>query len=272
LSWLQIVVLAIVQGITEFLPISSSGHLILVPALTGWPDQGLAVDTAAHVGTLAAVVTYFWRDLWRMGVGFARLVGGQRDPSGGRDRDGLLVCYILAGTIPALIVGLLVNGFLGDSLRSMELIAWTMIGFGIVLYVADKVGLTVRRLEHMRLSHAVVIGCAQALAFIPGTSRSGITMVAARLFGYERADAARFSFLLSIPAIAAGGLLKGYELYRTGTSEAVHDALATGVLSGVAGILAIAFLMAWLRRSNFTPFVIYRLLLGAGLLYIVYLA
>lgn len=272
MSWLQIVVLAVVQGITEFLPISSSGHLILVPALTGWPDQGLAVDTAAHVGTLAAVLTYFWRDLWRMALGFARLLGGWRDSDGRHDRSGLLVCYILAGTVPALVVGFLINRFLGDSLRSMELIAWAMIGFGIVLYAADKVGLTVLRIENMRLSHAIVIGCAQAIAFIPGTSRSGITMVAARLFGYERADAARFSFLLSIPAIAAGGLLKGRDLYETGTSEAVHDALATGVLSGIAGILAIAFLMAWLRRSNFTPFVLYRLLLGAGLLYVVYVA
>jgi undecaprenyl-diphosphatase len=270
LSWLQIVVLAVVQGITEFLPISSSGHLILVPKLTDWPDQGLATDTAAHVGTLAAVLVYFWRDLWGMALGFARLLCGRRDTDGRHDKSGLLVCYILAGTLPALAVGYVINRFLGDSLRSMELIAWTMIGFGIVLYVADRVGLTVRRLEHMRLSHAVAIGCAQAIAFIPGTSRSGITMVAARLLGYERADAARFSFLLSIPAIAAGGVLKGYELYESGTSEAARDALATGVLSGVAGILAIAFLMAWLRRSNFTPFVIYRLLLGAGLLYLVY--
>jgi undecaprenyl-diphosphatase len=270
LSWLQIVVLAVVQGITEFLPISSSGHLILVPQLTHWPDQGLAVDTAAHVGTLAAVLLYFWRDLWRMALGFIRLLRGRRGADGSHDRNGLLVCYILAGTVPALVVGYLINRFLGDGLRSMELIAWTMIGFGIVLYVADKIGATALRLENMRLGHAIAIGCAQAIAFVPGTSRSGITMVAARLFGYDRAEAARFSFLLSIPAIAAGGVLKGYELYKTGTSEAMHDAMATAVLSAIAGILAIAFLMAWLRRSNFTPFVIYRLLLGAGLLYLVY--
>jgi undecaprenyl-diphosphatase len=272
LSWLQIVVLAVVQGITEFLPISSSGHLILVPALTGWPDQGLAVDTAAHVGTLAAVLAYFWRDVLRMIVGFFRLIAGRRDTDGSLDRNGLLACYILAGTLPALAVGYVINQFFGDSLRSMELIAWTMIGFGIVLYLADRLGMTVRRIEHMRLSHALVIGCAQAIAFIPGTSRSGITMVAARLLGYERADAARFSFLLSIPAIMAGGILKGYELSKTGTAEAVHDALATAVLSGVAGLLAIAFLMSWLRRADFTLFVVYRLLLGAGLLYMVYVA
>lgn len=264
MSWLQIVVLAIVQGITEFLPISSSGHLILVPELTGWPDQGLAVDTAAHVGTLAAVIAYFWRDLLRMLQGLLRLLTGRRDPAG------LLAVYIIIGTLPALAVGYAVNKYLGDSLRSMQLVAWTMIGFGIVLYIADRIGATVLRLENMRLGHAFVIGCAQAIAFIPGTSRSGITMVAARLFGYERADAARFSFLLSIPAIAAGGLLKGHELYQSGTPGAMHDAVATGVLAAIAGLIAIAVLMAWLRRSTFTPFVVYRLMLGAVLLYLVY--
>lgn len=270
MSWLQIVVLAVVQGITEFLPISSSGHLILVPELTGWPDQGLAVDTAAHVGTLAAVITYFWRDLFNMIRGFIRLVTGRRDANGQLDPSGLLAVYIIIGTLPALAVGYVINRFLGDSLRSMELVAWTMIGFGIVLYVADRIGLTELRLENMRLAHAFVIGCAQAIAFIPGTSRSGITMVAARLFGYQRADAARFSFLLSIPAIMAGGLLKGRELLESGSPGAMHDAIATAVLSGIAGLIAIAVLMAWLRRANFTPFVIYRLLLGAFLLYLVY--
>lgn len=270
MSWLQIVVLAIVQGITEFLPISSSGHLILVPELTGWPDQGLAVDTAAHVGTLAAVIVYFWRDLVRMLRGFIRLLVGRRDPSGGPDPAGLLAVYIIIGTLPALAVGYVINKYLGDSLRSMELVAWTMIGFGGVLYAADRVGLTALRIENMRLSHAFVIGCAQAIAFIPGTSRSGITMVAARLFGYERADAARFSFLLSIPAITAGGLLKGRELYETGAPGAMHDAVVTAVLSAIAGLIAIAVLMAWLRRATFTPFVVYRLLLGAFLLYLVY--
>lgn len=272
LSWLQIVVLAMVQGITEFLPISSSGHLILVPAVTGWPDQGLAVDVAAHVGTLAAVFAYFWRDVLNMIVGFFRLLAGRRDAQGRRDRNGLLAAYIIAGTIPAIIVGYLINRYVGDGLRSMELVAWTMIIFAIILYVADRIGMTVRRLEHMNLTHALVIGCAQALAFIPGTSRSGITMVAARLFGYERPDAARFSFLLSIPAIFGGGVLKGLELAESGSAETVRAAVATGALSAVAGLAAIAFLMAWLRRANFTVFVVYRLLLGAALLYIVYAA
>jgi len=271
-TWLQIVVLAIVQGVTEFLPVSSSGHLILVPYATDWPDQGLAVDVAAHVGTLAAVFAYFWRDIWHLIVGFGRLCLGHRDTAGRLDGNGLLAVYIVIATVPALLVGYLIYRNLGDGLRSVELVAWTMIAFAVVLYAADRLGMTVRRLDDMRLGHAVVIGCAQAIAFLPGTSRSGITMVAARLFGYQRTDAARFSFLLSIPAIAAGGVLEGYELWQTGSSDAMRDAVATGVLSAIAGLAAIAVLMAWLRRSTFTPFVIYRLLLGAVLLYFVYVA
>jgi undecaprenyl-diphosphatase len=264
LSFLQIVVLAVVQGLTEFLPVSSSGHLILVPLLTGWPDQGLALDVAAHVGTLLAVLIYFWRDIGRMIHGVAQLARGKRDPWA------MMVLYLAIGTVPALIVGYLVDRYAGTAFRSMELVGWTFVLFGIVLYVTDKVGLTVRRLEHLRVGHALVIGLAQAIAFIPGVSRSGLTMVAARLMGFERADAARFSFLLSIPAIAAGGVWKGWELIQTGTAEAIHDAVWVGALSALAGFLAIAFLMAWLKRSTFTPFVIYRLLFGAFLLYSVY--
>jgi len=264
LSFLQIVVLAVVQGLTEFLPVSSSGHLILVPLLTGWCDQGLALDVAAHVGTLLAVLIYFWRDIGRMIHGVVQLARGKRDPWA------MMVLYLAIGTVPALIVGYLVDRYAGTSLRSMELIGWTFVIFGIVLYIADKAGLTVRRLEHLRMGHAVVIGLAQAIAFIPGVSRSGITMVAGRLMGFERAEAARFSFLLSIPAIMAGGTWKGLQLAKTGSPEAIHDALLVCGLSALAGFLAIAFLMAWLKRSTFTPFVIYRLLFGGFLLYLVY--
>ena len=264
MSFLQIVVLAVVQGLTEFLPVSSSGHLILVPLLTGWCDQGLALDVAAHVGTLLAVLTYFWRDIGRMIHGVVQLARGKRDPWA------MMVLYLAIGTVPALIVGYLVDRYAGTSLRSMELIGWTFVIFGIVLYIADKAGLTVRRLEHLRMGHAVVIGLAQAIAFIPGVSRSGITMVAGRLMGFERAEAARFSFLLSIPAIMAGGTWKGLQLAKTGSPEAIHDALLVCGLSALAGFLAIAFLMAWLKRSTFTPFVIYRLLFGGFLLYLVY--
>jgi undecaprenyl-diphosphatase len=264
-SFVQLLVLSVVQGITEFLPISSSGHLILVPLLTGWPDQGLIIDVATHVGTLVAVLVYFWRDVWRMLVGVVRLAQGRRD------QGALLAGYILIGTIPALAVGYVMDRYVGDGLRSMAVVAWAMVGFAVVLYVADRTGLKVRRIEHIGLGHAFIIGLAQAVAFIPGTSRSGITMVAARLLGYERADAARFSFLLSIPAICAAGLWEGLKLFNAGETGLLGDAVTVCVMSAIAGIIAIAGLMAWLRRATFTPFVVYRLVFGAFLLSIVYL-
>jgi undecaprenyl-diphosphatase len=261
---LHIVVLALVQGITEFLPISSSGHLILVPGVTGWPDQGLAIDVAAHVGTLVAVLIYFWRDVLAMLTGLGRLLSGRFD-------DGARLALLIAvATLPALAIGFLVQHFLGDQLRSIHIVAWTMIIFAIVLYVADRIGLTVRRLEHMKWNQALVIGIAQTLAFVPGTSRSGITIVAARLFGFERVEAARFSFLLSIPAILAAALLEGYEIFKSGDQSQLHDAALTAGISAIAGLAAIAFMMAWLKRANFTIFVVYRLLLGAALLYLIY--
>jgi len=272
LSWLQIVVLAVVQGITEFLPISSSAHLILMPILTGWPDQGVAVDSASHLGTLAAVLLYFWRDVRHLIVGFLRLVTGRRDADGRPDHWGLTALYIVVGTVPLVLAGLYIDRYVGDGLRKLEIIAWTLPIFGVVLYLADRFAMTVHRLEHLRFVHAIAIGCAQAFALIPGISRSGITMVTGRLLGFERAEAARFSFLLSIPASAAAGTLKTYEMIQVGDTAVLHAAAAVGVLSALTGIAAIAFLMTWLRRSNFTPFVVYRLLLGAGLLYLVYVA
>jgi undecaprenyl-diphosphatase len=263
-SMLQIVVLAIVQGLTEFLPISSSGHLILVPALTGWPDQGLMIDVASHIGTLIAVLVYFWRDVLRILGGTGRLLGGRLD-EGGR-----LALHLLVATVPALLAGYLVARFAADALRSLEVVAYAMIGFAVVLYLADRYGPMLRRVEQMPLGHALLIGCAQAIAFIPGTSRSGITMVAARAMGYKRTEAARFSFLLSIPAIAAAGLYEGTKLYQTGDDALIDAALWTGALSAIAGLLAIAVLMRWLQTSTFMPFVIYRLLLGGFLLFLVF--
>jgi len=158
----------------------------------------------------------------------AAMLGGLSRLSRGRVDDGARLAFHLAiATLPALAIGFLVQHFLGDRLRSIEIVAWTMIGFGIVLYIADRVGLTVRRLEHMNGGQALIIGIAQTLAFVPGTSRSGITIVAARLFGYERAEAARFSFLLSIPAIAAAGLLEGYKIVQAGDWSQLHDAALT---------------------------------------------
>jgi undecaprenyl-diphosphatase len=260
LSLLQIVVLSVVQGLTEFLPVSSSGHLILVPYFTGWPDQGLALDVAVHVGTLAAVLIYFWRDVLALLGGFFRLFAGQVT------REGRLALYILAATIPALGIGFALEKIAGGTPRRVEVVAWAMIAFALVLWVADRVGMRVKRLEHMTLGQALVVGLAQPIAFIPGTSRSGITMVAARIMGFEREEAARFSFLLSIPAIVAAGLYEGLKLFHSGNGAALGGAGLALIFSAATGLAAIAFLMRWLRRSSFAPFVVYRLILGIGLL------
>jgi undecaprenyl-diphosphatase len=265
LDFLQILVLAIVQGITEFLPISSSGHLILVPNLLGWPDQGLTIDVAAHVGTLSAVLLYFWRDVGRMAMGCAKLTVGRVD------QHARLAGLLILATLPALGAGYLIDRYAGDSLRQIEIVAWSLIGFGILLFIADRVGMTVRRVEHMTLGQAMFVGFAQTLAFIPGASRSGVTMIAARLMGYERIEAARFSFLLSIPAILAAGFWKGWQLIEIGDFSQIGAAIATAGLSALTGLFAIAFLMRWLRNSGFVPFVAYRLLLGGALLALLYL-
>ncbi|MBM3502416.1 MAG: undecaprenyl-diphosphate phosphatase [Alphaproteobacteria bacterium] len=266
MTLLQITVLAAVQGITEFLPISSSGHLILVPAVAGWPDQSLVMDVAVHVGTLAAVVIYFWRDVWAMTRGLGMLARGRR-----RDPGAKLIVLLVVGTIPAVVAGgALKFAGLEGVLRSVELVAWTIIVFGLVLFVADRFFLRVRRFDQITWVQALCIGIAQAIALVPGTSRSGITMTAARMFGFERPDAARFSMLLSIPTILAAAILEGAELVANPQPDMLGQLGIAILMSAAVGVLAIAGLMAWLRRAGFTPFVIYRLLLGGALLTWVY--
>ncbi|MEM7620157.1 MAG: undecaprenyl-diphosphate phosphatase [Pseudomonadota bacterium] len=266
---IQIIVLAIVQGITEFLPISSSGHLILLPEVTGWADQGLVTDVMVHVGSLFAIIVYFWRDVLRLiGGGFQLLMFKWTDAS-------RLAAYILLATIPALAFGLFLKmtGFLDmvrqDQNLKLQVVAWTAIVYGILLYVADRYGLRINRLENMRMSPALIIGFAQALALIPGTSRSGITITAARALGYERSEAARFSFLLGIPAIAAAGLITYIEFLSVG-EPMPKEALYAAGLTFFSALGAIAFLMAMVKRMSFLPFVLYRLALGVVLLIFAY--
>ncbi len=262
---LHLVVLATVQGITEFLPISSSAHLVLAPVVLGWADQGLLMDVAVHVGTLLAVMVYFWRDLLVMMIGAYDLVRGNL--SAGAH----LALKVVFGTVPLVAAGAALYYSGGaDMLRSVEVIAWATIGFAVLLWIADRTGMTVRRLEHLGYAGALFIGLSQALALIPGASRAGVTMTAARLIGMERPDSARFSMLLSIPAIIAAGTLAGLELAQSGDAALRLDAFIAGGLAFLTALLAIALMMAWLRRAGFTPFVVYRLLLGAGLLIWVY--
>ena len=257
---LHLAVLAMVQGITEFLPISSSAHLVLVPEFLDVPDQGLILDVAVHVGTLGAVMLYLWRDIASMLGGIGNFLRGRNAPGA------KLFGYLVIGTLPVVAAGYALNTYYPNGVRSLEVIAWATLGFGILLMVTDQLGMTLRRIEHLGIGEVLVIGTAQILALIPGTSRSGICMTAARVLGMERADAARFSMLLSIPVIIGAGTLKGYELWKSGDSALTSDAFVGAGLSLVTALIAIALMMTWLRRATFTPFAIYRIILGIALL------
>ncbi len=261
---LHLVVLAFIQGVTEFLPVSSSGHLKLVPLFLDVSEHNLILDVAVHVGTLGAVVMYLWRDVLSMISGALRRMRGQSDP-GGR-----LAGLLIVGTVPVVLAGFFLNQSYPESFRGLEVVGWATFGFGLLLLVADRVGMTLRRIEHLKVSDAVIIGVAQVLALIPGTSRSGICMTAARMMGLERVDAARFAMLLGIPAILGAGVLKGLELWKSGDANMTMDALLAAAFAFVTALISIHIMMLWLRRATFTIFAIYRLLLGGFLLAVVY--
>ena len=258
---LHLVVLAIVQGITEFFPISSSAHLILTPKLMNWQDQGPLIDLAVHIGTLLAVMLFFRAEMGRLFRGAWDAVRLQYTP------DARLLALLSVSTVPVIAAGPFIY-FLGGSemMRSVELIGWTTLMFGVLLYVADRYGKHLHRLEHVNFPNAILMGLAQAVALIPGVSRSGVTMTSARFLGMERAEAARFSFLMSIPVTMAAGGLGAVEIYNTGQTELQLDAVIAGAVAFLTALFAIAVLMRWLASSSFTPFVVYRLFLGTGLL------
>ncbi|BAP14048.1 MAG: UDP pyrophosphate phosphatase [Alcanivorax borkumensis] len=262
MDWFQALVLALIQGLTEFLPISSSAHLILPSQILGWPDQGLAFDVAVHLGTLLAVMMYYRRDLIAM-VGGAGLAVQQR-----RMNDDLKLGLLVAlATIPAVVFGFLGDDFIERELRSALVIAITTLVFGALLWASDAFGKREFSLARLGVAGAIFIGLAQALALIPGTSRSGITITAALALGYRREDAARFSFLLSIPVILGAGLLKTKDLIE---QQVVVDwgMMALGVIvSAVTAYLTIVFFIRLLERVGMLPFVVYRLILGVALLF-----
>jgi len=259
-SLLQVVVLAIIQGLTEFLPISSSAHLILPSAVLGWPDQGLAFDVAVHVGTLIAVLSYFRKDLKRLICAWC----GQCF-RGNPSAEGRLGWAIILATIPAGIAGLLFDNFIETHLRSIMVIALTTIGFGLLLGVADQRSTKTKTLDTLGWKQALIIGVAQALALIPGTSRSGITMTAALALGFDRVTSARFSFLLSIPIIVLSGGFKGVELLGA-TAVPWGQIVLAVALSAITAYCCIYTFLAWVDRVGMMPFVWYRLILGVVLL------
>ena len=261
MSYLQAVVLGIVQGLTEFLPISSSGHLILVPHLFGWPDQGQAFDAVMHIGTLAALVAYFRVEL-------VSLVTGALPRR--------VAMILVAATIPAGVAGLCLGTVIETTLRSPALIAGTTAFWGVVMWIADRHARPApaaagEPLEQVDLPRGLAVGCAQALALIPGTSRSGITITAGLFSGLDRATAARYSFLLGIPITAAAGGFKLLHVLRAGFPASDGGPLVAGVLAAfLSGWLAVWFLVSYLRRRSLTPFVIYRLLLALAILIALY--
>ncbi len=266
MSLFHLLIVAIIQGITEFLPVSSSGHLILLPNLTGMDDQGQVIDVAVHLGTLGAVVLYFWSDVKSAFFGTCRLLRGRMDTEGSK-----LAFLLIIATIPVVLFGLFlkITG-LDDQMRSIAVIGWAMLIFGIVLYWADQTGPTEKSASDWSLKDAIIMGLWQAVALIPGTSRSGITITAARQLGYIRADGAKIAMLMSIPTILASGALLGVEVAATADVAAAIDGAIAAAFAFVAALLALSLMMRLLKSVSFTPYVIYRVILGIILLVIAY--
>lgn len=263
MDWLQVIVLALVQGLTEFLPVSSSAHLILVPVLTNWEDQGLAFDVALHLGSLSAVVLYFRRDLLNMTISWTRSVTHRQ-----MDSDARLAWAVILGTIPVGLAGLLFKDSIETVLRSPIYLAIGLIVFGLLLGWADWRHKGEREVKQMNWKDVLFIGLAQAVALFPGTSRSGITMTAGLMLGLSREAAARFSFLLSIPVILIACALKSYDLATAGVPVDWIFMISGVVASGISAFLCIHFFLAFINRIGMQPFVIYRIILGVVLLWL----
>lgn len=263
MDWLQIVVLSLIQGITEFLPVSSSGHLVLPSLLTDWPDQGLAFDVGVHFGSLLAVIAYFRHELASMLSATLRLPV-TRVYSAEVDQ----VAKLALATVPVALVGFLAKDFIEINLRTVPVIASTTIGFALLLWWADRQPGTQTEVNWQQ---ALFIGLAQVLALVPGTSRSGITITAALLLSLNRTTAARFSFLLAIPTIAGAQLLLTLDLVEQGIDR-WGELLAGASLAGLSAYLCIHFFIQLVERTGMLPYVVYRLALGSGLFLLVWLS
>jgi undecaprenyl-diphosphatase len=265
----EAVVLGVVQGLTEFLPISSSAHLRIVGALFGWPDPGAAFTAIIQIGTELAVLVYFAKDIARIVVAWlASLVGRRRG-----DPDARMGWLIIIGSIPIVVLGLLFQDRIETTFRDLRIVAIALGGFSLVLYWADRVGVKRGQLRDLTVGDGVLFGLAQSLALIPGVSRSGGTITAGLFIGYTREAAARYSFLLAIPAVLGSGLYEAYDALKGG---GVHGApiqwqptIIATVLSFVVGLSVIAWLLRYLNRGSFTPFVVYRILVGLAVLALV---
>jgi undecaprenyl-diphosphatase len=264
-----IVILALVQGISEFLPISSSGHLILTHAILQQGDgpvdywgENLTLDIAVHVGSLLAILVYFRQDIRNMILGVFEILRTRRVDT----QSGRMALLLVAGTIPVVVAGLIMHIFEPAWGRSLQVAAWSLIIFGILLGIADKFCPDKRTVESLTLKDALLVGLAQMLALVPGTSRSGITMTAARALGFSRVEAARFSFLLGTLAISGAGALGAIDLLENPSTTLLLDVLVGILVSCLSALAAVHFLMSWLKKASFSLFVWYRVGLGLLLL------
>jgi undecaprenyl-diphosphatase len=264
LDLIQLIILSLIQGITEFLPVSSSAHLIMVPLLTDWQDQGLAIDVAAHFGSLFAVVFYLRKDISRILIAGIDSIQKKEVTT----QDSKLFWYLAIASLPVLVAGFLLRDIVSTYLRNPLIIAYASIGFGLLLWYADVKGKRLRQIDSINLRDAIIIGLAQALALVPGTSRSGITMTAALMLGLDRVSAARFSFLMAVPIILAAGGYESMKLILSDVSVDIINFLVAVLLSAISAFAAIHFFMKFLDKLGMLPFVIYRMLLGVVLIFI----
>ncbi len=263
---IHILELALIQGVTEFLPVSSSGHLILFSSLNHLKDQGIEIDIALHIGSLLAVLIYFAPMICKM---FQEMWQSKLRPDFHQSGNKLFWMLIIA-SIPALVVGFLLRNYGMEFLRTPKIIGFTILFYGIVLYVADRFSSAQKDLGSMTLKDSLLIGLAQCLALVPGTSRSGITITMARFLKINRVDAAKFSMLLSVPVIAAAGALEGYRLFKTSNLAALSDCFYAVLFSFIISYGVIYLMMKWLQRWSYLPFVIYRIALGVAVILTVF--
>ncbi len=263
MTLLHLFIVSIIQGITEFLPISSSAHLILIPHLAGITDQGQMIDVSVHMGTLAAVIIFFWAEAKQALIGLFRVMRGRFDGA-----QSQLALALIIATIPAVLFGLVlkITGISDQMRDSVALIGATMAGFGVVLWWIDTRAPTVAHSNEWTLRQAVVLGLWQAVALIPGTSRSGITITGARQMGYTRESAARISMLMSIPIIIAAGALEAIDVFPSASADQWKEAGIATLFAGASAFVALGLMMRFLKSVSFTPYVIYRVILGLGLI------
>jgi undecaprenyl-diphosphatase len=259
LDFFKAVVLGLIQGLTEFLPISSSAHLRIFPELFGWGDPGAAFTAVIQIGTELAVVIYFRKDIWRIGSAWVQSL---YRPELRGHRDSRMGWYVIVGSLPIVLLGVLLKDVIEKDFRNLWIIGCTLIVLGVVLGVADRVGRTDRAITDMTLRHSVLLGLAQALALVPGVSRSGATISMGRLLGYDREAATRFAFLLAIPAVVGAGLFELKEIPGGDNAYGVVPTLVATVVSFLVGYAAIAWLLRYVSTRSYLPFVVYRVALG----------